>query len=57
MVARLIRRLLSATVSNSLQNAVLTDFAIMCKAKYICFCERFTTAQKRIHPSKETKCF
>jgi len=56
MVARLMRRLLSATVSNDLQNAVLTDFAIMCKVKYRCFCERFTTAQKT-HSSFATNVF
>ena len=56
-VARLIRRLLSATVSNDLQNAVLTDFAIMYKAKYLCFCEKFTTAQKTHSSFERNKVF
>jgi len=49
--------LLSATVSNDLQNAVLTDFAIMCKVKYLCFCERFTTAQKTNSSFERNKVF
>jgi len=57
MVARLIRRLLSAKVSSDVRNAVLTDFAIMCKAKYLCFCERFTTAQKTHSSFERNKVF